>query len=162
MMDMKKSVTLRPEGFTTPSDRRLEKSRVRALATKNHDLIRNWADRHHAEPATGEETESGPATTRVNDGGAGIRFNFPGFSRFRPISWAEWFDNFDQHGLTFVFEEEVADRAYEYWQSRGGGHGNDLEDWFQAEHALGKPGAFVGGRYRMVREEDAEDPACDS
>ena len=161
-MDMKKSVTLRSEGFTTPSDRRLEKSRVRALATKDHDLIRHWAERHHAEPATGEETASGPATTRVNDGGAGIRFNFPAFSRFRPISWAEWFDNFDLHGLTFVFEEEVADRAYEYWQSRGGGHGHDLEDWFQAEHALGKPGAFVGGRYRMVREEDEQDPDCDS
>ncbi len=113
MMDTKKSITLRPEGFTTPADRRLQKSRVRALATKDHDLIRNWAERHHAEPATGEETASGPATTRVNDGGAGIRFNFPGFSRFRPISWAEWFDNFDRHTLTFVFEEEVADRAYE-------------------------------------------------
>jgi hypothetical protein len=163
MVDMKKSVTLRAEGFTTPADRRSEKSRVRALATKDHNLIRNWALRHRAEPSTGEETVSGPATTRVNDGGAGIRFNFPGFSRFRPISWAEWFDNFDRHGLTFVFEEEVADRAYEYWQARGGGHGHDRDDWFQAENDLGKPGAFVGGRYRLVREDDEEDtgPACE-
>jgi hypothetical protein len=160
MMDMKKSVTLRPEGFTTPADRRFEKSRVRALATKDHDLIRNWAERHHAEPSTGEATASGPATTCVNDGGAGIRFNFPGFSRFRPISWAEWFDNFDRHGLTFVFEEEVADRAYEHWQARGGGHGHDRADWFQAENELGKPAAFVGGRYRLVKEED-DGPARD-
>ena len=36
MMDTKKSVTSRPEGFTTPADRRLEKTRVRALATKDH------------------------------------------------------------------------------------------------------------------------------
>jgi hypothetical protein len=157
MMDTKKSVTLRSEGFTTPADRRLEKSRVRALATKDHDLIRNWAERHHAEPATGEATVSGPATTCVNDGGGGVRFNFPGFSRFRPISWAEWFDNFDRYGLTFVFEEEVADRAYAHWQARGGGHGHDRDDWFQAEDELGKPRPFVGGRYRLVKEEDDED-----
>ncbi|HMF59601.1 MAG TPA: DUF2934 domain-containing protein [Vicinamibacterales bacterium] len=162
MMDTKKSVTSRPEGFTTPADRRLEKTRVRALATKDHDLIRQWAQRHHAEPSTGEATESGPATTCVNDGGGGVRFNFPGFSRFRPISWAEWFDNFDRHALTFVFEEEVADRAYEHWQARGCGHGHDRDDWFRAENEIGKPGAFVGGRYRLVKEEDEDNPARDS
>jgi hypothetical protein len=128
-------------------------SRVRALATKDHSLIRQWAERHSATPATGESTASGPATLHVNDGGAGIRFNFPGFSRFRPISWGELFANFDDHQLTFVYEQEVVDRAYEYWQARGGGDGHQLEDWLQAEHELGSQ-ARAGGRYRPVKDDD--------
>ena len=72
-----------------------EKRQIRALMTRNHDVIRAWAERHKAEPATGEATASGPATVNVNDGGAGVRFNFPSAARFRPISWEEWFENFD-------------------------------------------------------------------
>jgi hypothetical protein len=75
------------------------------FATQDRDAIRRWAERRQAEPATGEATTSGPATVAVNDGGAGTRFNFPGASRFRPISWQEWFDNFERHGMMFVFEE---------------------------------------------------------
>lgn len=153
-MDIKKSASPRPEGFADPADRRPQKSQLRALATKDHDLICRWAKRHDAQPATGEATASGPATVKMNDGGAGIRFNFPGFARFRPITWDEWFENFDRHQLTFVFEEAAADRAYEYWQARGGGHGHDREDWFQAEHELGKPSGGAGARYRLVTEEE--------
>ena len=47
------------------------------------------------------------------------------------MSWDEWFENFDTYGLTFVYEEEVADRAYEYFQARGGEHGRDREDWWR-------------------------------
>ena len=57
-----------------------------AIATRDHDQIRQWAARHQAEPATGEATASGPATIDVQDGAAGVRFNFPGFGKFRPIS----------------------------------------------------------------------------
>ena len=74
------------------------------LATRDHQVIQQWAARRQAEPATGEATASGPATVDINDGAAGIRFNFPGFGRFRPITWKEWFDNFDRHQLTFVYE----------------------------------------------------------
>ena len=77
------------------------------LATDDHELIRRWAALNDAEPATGEETESGPATIDVQDGGAGIRFNFPAAARFRPISWDEWFRNFTQHDLMFVYERHV-------------------------------------------------------
>ena len=126
---------------------------LRALATRDHDLITQWAARHKAEPATGEATSSGPATVKVNDGGAGVRFNFPGAARFRPISWEEWFENFDAHNLTFIYEEEVADRAYEFFQRRGGAHGHDQEDWFEAERLLAKPGG-ASARYRLIREDD--------
>ena len=77
------------------------------LATQDHQLIREWAARHDAEPATGEATHSGPATVDVQDGGAGIRFNFPAASRFRTITWDEWFRNFTQHDLVFVYETDM-------------------------------------------------------
>lgn len=77
------------------------------VATRDHTLIRQWAQSHQAEPATGEQTASGPSTgMSVNDGGAGIRFNFPGAGRFRPISWDEWFENFDHHELAFVYDND--------------------------------------------------------
>jgi len=77
------------------------------LTTDNRELIREWAAKRAAQPATGEATQSGPATVNVRDGGAGIRFNFPGAAQFRPISWEEWFDNFARHDLMFVYEEDV-------------------------------------------------------
>ena len=138
---------LSTETDATPYERR----QIRALMTRDRDVIRRWAERHKAEPATGEATSSGPATVTVNDGGAGIRFNFPSVGRFRPISWDEWFENFEAHGLTFVYEEEVADRAYEFYQARGGEHGRDWEDWFEAERQLHKPGA-PSARYRLIKE----------
>jgi hypothetical protein len=78
------------------------------MATEDHELIREWAARHDAEPATGEATQSGPATLDVKDGGAGIRFNFPAAAQFRPITWDEWFQNFTRHELMFVYENDIA------------------------------------------------------
>jgi Protein of unknown function (DUF2934) len=121
-----------------------------SVATKDHAVIRSWAARHRAEPATGEATASGPATIGVNDGGAGIRFNFPGAGFFRAITWNEWFEHLDRHHLVFVYDEEVADRAHALWQARGGAHGHDLRDWFDAEREL-NPGSIVSSaRYRFV------------
>jgi hypothetical protein len=77
---------------------------AQVVFTRDHELIKQWAERRQAMPATGEETGSGPATSKVNDGGAGVRFNFPGIGPFRPISWEEWFENFDRHGCAFVHD----------------------------------------------------------
>src|SRR5918995_1371683 len=84
---------------------------ARLQSTRDHESIRRWAALHQAEPATGEATISGPPTTAVNDGGAGVRFNFPGVARFRPISWEEWLAHFDQHQLLFVYEEQDPDQV---------------------------------------------------
>ena len=46
---------------------------------------------------------------RQSGGMRGIRFNFPGFARLRPITWEEWFDNFERHQLTFVYESQPDD-----------------------------------------------------
>jgi hypothetical protein len=75
------------------------------VSTRDHEVIRQWARTRHAEPATGEATASGPATVDVKDGGAGIRFNFPGQGTFRPIAWEEWLQNFDLHECAFVFDQ---------------------------------------------------------
>jgi Protein of unknown function (DUF2934) len=124
-----------------------------AIATRDHDLIRRWGARHGAEPATGEATASGPATIHVRDGGVGIRLNFPGAGHFRPITWDEWFEHFDRHHLTFVYEEEVADRAYALWEARGGDHGQDRHDWFEAERQMGGSQERPMGRYRLTSAE---------
>jgi hypothetical protein len=129
-----------------------------SMATRDPDVIRSWAARHGAEPATGESTQSGPATIHVNDGGVGIRFNFPGAGRFRPISWNEWLEHFDRNRLTFVYQEEVADRAYALWQSRGGDHGHDRQDWFDAEQQLRQTSDGTAGRYWFVQlDPDADE-----
>jgi hypothetical protein len=77
------------------------------LATVDPALIREWARRHAAEPATGEATQSGPATVDVHDGGTGIRFNFPAVGKYRPITWDEWFENFRQYDLVFLYERDT-------------------------------------------------------
>jgi hypothetical protein len=140
------------EEFSQRAGTHRETSGPRAIGTQNHDVIRRWAERRKAEPATGEATASGPATIAVNDGGAGIRFNFPGVQRFRHITWDEWFDHFDRHDLLFVYEEDVADRAYALWQARGCEHGHDREDWFHAERQLRGPKGTALGRYRFVKK----------
>ena len=138
-----------------------ERPGVRTQATRAHEAIRRWATEHQAEPATGEATESGPARVVVNDGGARIRFNFPGFGPFRPIAWDEWFAHFDRDHLLFVFEEQdtaqVATRADELSHARGGEPGHDREDWFQAERDLRQQagGGSPSVRYRFVRDDTA-------
>ena len=87
---------------------------LRVAATRDHELSRRWAVRHSAEPATGERTASGDRTVDVNDGDAGIRFNFPAVGRFRPISWEEWFENFETYELVFVYERDAAGRSLNY------------------------------------------------
>jgi hypothetical protein len=93
------------------ADNELRHPEMAVAATRDHDLIRRWAGRRHAVPATGETTDSGQANVRVTDGDAGIRFNFPGVGRFRPITWEEWFANFETHELIFVFERDRAGHA---------------------------------------------------
>jgi len=140
------------DGFSTVDvDGQTETSAIRAIATQDHDAVRQWAARHHAEPATGIETASGPATTHVSDGGTVVRFNFPAAARFRPITWEEWFEMFDRLRLVFIYEEEVVDRAYELSQARGGEHGHDRDDWLEAERQFA-PAGMPSGRYRFTTQ----------
>jgi hypothetical protein len=147
---------------TADNRRRERRLALRTQATRDREAIRSWARLHDAEPATGEATTSGPSIVDVNDGGAGIRFNFPGFGRFRPISWDEWFDHFDRYHLMFVYADEpaeIASRAYELWERRGGAEGHDRDDWFRAEkeiRASQDAGPSPGPRYRLVKDDEAD------
>jgi len=82
------------------------------VATDDEELIREWASRRAAEPATGEATPSGPATVVITDGDAGVRFNFPGAARFRAISWEEWFENIHRYDLLFVYQRDDPSGTY--------------------------------------------------
>jgi Protein of unknown function (DUF2934) len=141
------------DGFSTV-DRQTGTSAIGAIATQDRAVIRQWATRHHAEPAILDETPSGAATLRVSDGGTNVRFNFPAAGRFRPVTWEEWFERFDRLGLMFVYEEEIADRAYELWQAHGKKPGHDLDDWIEAEHQLEGPAGPPSARYRFIPRDE--------
>lgn len=75
----------------------------RSLVTSNHDVIRDWAERRGAVPATVEGTEHG-------DHLGVLRFDFGGDSeRLQHVDWDEWFQTFDDRGLRFIYQEEKAD-----------------------------------------------------
>ena len=155
--DAKNPAVESQERYSTATDRlSSEKTGATAVTTRDQGAIRRWAASHQAQPATGEASASGPATTQVADGGTGLRFNFPGFARFRSITWDEWFEHFDRHDLVFVYEEEVADRAHALWQARGAAPGHDRDDWFEAERQIGESSGPPPGRYRIVKRVDAQ------
>ena len=77
----------------------------RSLVTREHDVIRRWAEARDAQPATIEGTE--------RDGRLGVlTFDFPGWrggGRLRPVSWDEWFHTFDVRRLNFIYQEQLSD-----------------------------------------------------
>ena len=74
------------------------------LATRNHDVIRHWAEERNATPATV------PGTEHDNRPGV-LRFNFPGYGgkSLEEISWDNWFKTFDDRKLTFLFQHHMKD-----------------------------------------------------
>jgi len=38
--------------------------------------------------------------------------------------------------LASVSDSDIARRAYQLYEERGGGHGHDVDDWLQAEREL--------------------------
>lgn len=69
------------------------------LLTEERTVIEDWARRRGAEPATGK------GKIHVEDGGSGLRFDFPGMGRFAPLSWDDWFREFEAYKLVFVYRE---------------------------------------------------------
>jgi len=76
------------------------------LVTRDHDVIRSWAEERGAQPATVESNDP-DARPRV------LRFDFPGYGgdRLRPIEWDVWFGVFDDRDLDFVYQEHTRDRS---------------------------------------------------
>ena len=111
---MKADGQLLPEPDQIPKRARAEtllSPSTHVVFTRDHAVIRDWAAKRQAVPATGEATATGPATVNVKDGGAGVRFNFPGVGSYRPIEWEEWFENFDRHDCAFVYDNDASTPA---------------------------------------------------
>jgi hypothetical protein len=76
----------------------------RSLATRNHEVIKRWAEERGATPATipGTEHEGRPGV---------LRFDFPGYSgqELKKVSWEEWFAVFDERKLNFIYQEHKSD-----------------------------------------------------
>ena len=75
------------------------------LATRSHDVIRSWAERRKAVPAT---------ATRGPDGAPRVlRFDFMGdrgngrSGSLEHIEWDEWFGVFDRRDLVFLYQETL-------------------------------------------------------
>jgi len=47
-----------------------------------------------------------------------------------------------RNGLGSDFNEQIAKRAYQYWEARGRQDGFDLEDWLKAEQEISQPVSF--------------------
>ncbi len=72
------------------------------LATRSHEVIKQWAEERKAVPSTVPGTAHG-ATEGV------LRFNFPGYGgdRLQEISWDQFFKTFDERELVFLFQEHM-------------------------------------------------------
>jgi len=88
----------------TDGRRRGEDYRGQTLVTRDHDVIRAWADARGAVPATvpGRTSRQKP---RV------LRLDFPGYGggNLREVSWEDWFVTFDERDLDAVYQEHTSD-----------------------------------------------------
>lgn len=75
----------------------------RSLVTTNHDVIRQWAQRRNAVPATVAGTEHG-------DHLGVLRFDFGDNTEgLTKVDWDQWFQTFDERKLNFVYQETRSD-----------------------------------------------------
>jgi hypothetical protein len=72
------------------------------LHTRDHDMIRKWAEERKATPSTAPGTEHG-------DHLGVLTFDFPGYGgdRLREVSWDEWLATFDARKLELIYQEHT-------------------------------------------------------
>lgn len=74
----------------------------RSLITRNHDVIKKWAEERDARPATVPGTGPGK-----NLGVLRFKFGDSGSDRLEEVSWEEFFKTFDDRDLAFVYQEQL-------------------------------------------------------
>ncbi len=88
----------RPQDISFPQEQ--EGRRGGHLLTRDHEVIRQWADQRSALPARtpGVDADDRPSV---------LRFDFEGGpdQDLQPISWDEWFEVFDGRDLVFIYLE---------------------------------------------------------
>lgn len=68
--------------------------------TTDHEEIRNWVEEHGGRPARVESTG--------DDGGGLLRIDFDeGDDDLEPISWDEFFEEFEGSDLALVYDDET-------------------------------------------------------
>jgi hypothetical protein len=73
------------------------------LVTRDHDVIRQWAEDRDGEPATVAGTGEGDELrTLLIDFGQRE-------DRLETVEWEAWFETFDERGLEFAYQEHKAD-----------------------------------------------------
>ena len=97
--------------------------------TTDHDEIRRWAEQRGGRPAHVKRTGN------PDDPGI-LRIDFPGYSgedSLEGISWDEWFDKFDKHGLALLYQETTANGQFlrRRQPSRNGPSSNTMESAFE-------------------------------
>ena len=76
-----------------------------AKRTTDHNEIRQWVEDRGGHPAR----VKGTANKR---GGGLLRIDYPGYTgegTLQEISWQEFFEEFDDSGLEFLYQDETAD-----------------------------------------------------
>src|SRR5947209_9450461 len=91
--------TLRAKWLSSPDEH--EDRPGQTLATRNHEVIQDWAEQRGGVPATVAGSRHG--------GHAGVlRFSFSGKrGQLQEISWDDWFKTFDKRKLVFLFQEHL-------------------------------------------------------
>jgi hypothetical protein len=72
--------------------------------TTDHEEIRRWAEERGGRPAAVVAPEDSSQVA------GGLRIDFPDYDSgeaLQEITWAEFFDRFEEENLTFVFQEEM-------------------------------------------------------
>lgn len=78
-----------------------------ANLTTNHDEIRKWVEARGGHPACVKGTGHGQGDVGM------IRIDFPGFGgegKLEPISWEQWFKQFDDNDLALLISPEAGNR----------------------------------------------------
>ena len=81
-----------------------ERHNGQTLATRNHEVIKSWAEKRRATPSTVPGTGHG--------GRPGVlTFDFPGYGgqNLQHIGWDDWLGVFDDRHLTFLYQEHKKD-----------------------------------------------------
>lgn len=73
-----------------------------AKETRNHTTIRKWAESHKGTPAVVDSNKKGEGILR-------IKFSDDS-ENLKEISWDEFFNLFDEHELTFLYQDEKNSR----------------------------------------------------
>jgi hypothetical protein len=73
--------------------------------TTDHEEIRRWAEERGGRPAAVVSSHNDETVAA-----GGLRIDFPDYDGGEPleeITWAEFFDRFEEENLTFIFQEEM-------------------------------------------------------